>query len=314
MRRALSGLLVLALLPTARASEVAKLCQPAGWPVVELEAGDRAQNLDLIRSKIARSGSELALLYTEKSLSLKAHELAAEADRLNSRALPKSDAKELFLRYSTELSRKSDPDGFARALIETYFESVPAPLNKLPWFARLSDSAIASSSIGPGDLDEHSYFGAKMRLSRLENRRYSLEVLYSFGETMPYLLTLLSHELEHAHVYKERIDLYDKEKELAEFNLVDEAQATDFQLKTYLALVKRDPKLYCNWVYVSGLYDGLPVPLSWKMASTERSLRDGTLLKEYAARSPLASALLDKGQIRPDLRKRISGLKLQFID
>jgi hypothetical protein len=129
------------------------------------------------------------------------------------------------------------------------------------------------------------------------------------SETIPYLVGLLAHELQHASIFETQIELHEDDKRYNEAMILDEARAFKTQIGVYIEAIKKAPELFCNWTFPTSSYGNLLVPLSWSMASIEHELYSGELMDWYVTKGSYKDESYlrsDTGkQIRPDLKEKI---------
>jgi hypothetical protein len=204
-------------------------------------------------------------------------------------------------------------------LIASAEKLLPKELSRISWFLGLREPWIDSTSIHPEAHNETGEInGAIMRgTTESGNQKERLEIIISNNESepIPYLIPLLVHELQHASSYRERYRLPKAEHLTA--LIIDEAKAYDLQMQAYIALVKRDPRLFCNWLYPTWAYGDLVVPLSWTMASMEAEMKSGTFLFNIATRGHYASelSLLNESHldVRSDIKAAVTAIKLRYV-
>jgi hypothetical protein len=130
------------------------------------------------------------------------------------------------------------------------------------------------------------------------------------------LITLLAHELVHAKSYRKKLPLKD-DKVFYPFLIVEEAQAFDHQLETFVELAKKNPNFYCNWAVNTWSYGDIVVPLSWVMNSMETEMRSGNYIYQYATEGNYKDKtyLLNssKTDLRPDIKDQIRKLNLRYV-
>lgn len=312
----LASIAFAALLPqTTQAGDVQTYCKHAGIRVLELKYRDRSANLSQMISTSPGAGTLADFLKRATTRS----DLVAAAAEGNRTHLPESPEKQLFLKYSTRSQKLNDPGGYRNALIASAEKLLPKKLSRINWFLGLREPWVDSTSIRPAIANETGEInGAIMRgTTKLSNQKEHLEIIISNNESepIPYLIPLLVHELQHASSYRDRYRLPKAEHLTA--LIIDEAKAYDLQMQAYIALVKRDPRLFCNWLYPTWAYGDLVIPLSWTMASMETEMKSGTFLFNIATRGHYASepSLLNERQadVRPDIKSAVTALKLRYV-
>ena len=308
-------------------SDVAAVCAPAGRPVgeiIEMKYHDREENLRRIHGH--QFGQSKVSVYLKGFYAAhpagEIETLQVAADNGNQSLIPKSALKERALKYSTEKQKLENPAGYRQAVIDSFNELMPPQLNFLNWFLDLNDPAISSTSFDPADRSRIGEFYGAMSSIRPDEKltgKKTIRIIFSnnASESLPYMLPLIAHELQHARTqFADRATVKDPKSAYAD-SLVDEALAFDVQMQAYLALAKKDPQTFCDWLYVSWSYGDLMIPLSWTMASMEREMASGHYIYDYARRGTYANEryLLseDGNALRPDLQKRITDMKLRFI-
>ncbi len=303
----------------AWSGEVSLACAKAKFPVLELAERERSENLKRIKNFAAGKAS---LSFYSKFFSqtekypAKYESFANEANRM---LFAKEDVPSAFSKYASEQSRKRDPKGYAEELKKLILKMNPK--SRLEWFFKLKDSRLNSVSFAPArDKETGEVYGAVAQVERTSNPKlYDLKIIFSnnSSEPLPYLIPLIEHELVHVQSYEKVIELYDQEDQLSEFLIVDEARAYEEQMKTYLALARKYPSLFCDWLYVSWSSGDIPIPLSWFMASLETWLGSGAFIYQYAKEGTykkypnLLNA--DKSDLRKDLKEQIRKMNLTFV-
>ena len=187
-------------------------------------------------------------------------------------------------------------------------------------YLNLKDPQLLSTRISPASGEEmNDVYGAIARLHPTESGKFTSQIVFSNNESepVPYLLSLIVHELHHAATYKDRIKIYSDTQESFVYGIIDEAIAFDIQIATYLELAKKNPNLFCNWLYVTWAYGDIPIPLAWTMASMEKELGGGRYIYNYAKMGTYKDArfLLNASgdDLRPGIKARIKALKLKFV-
>lgn len=216
--------------------------------------------------------------------------------------------------------RKNDPLGYRATVIELVNALVPKEFNKLDCFLSLKDNSVSSISFKPADGEEFDdVYGAFVRILPSINSKYEIRLIFSNNESepLPYLIPLIIHELQHVLSFKDKILMFNDEKKSVEYGFVEEARAFDVQMQTYLAVARKEPELFCNWLYETWSYAEIPVPLSWTMASMEKELLSGKYMVGYAKMSIYKHApyLLNQPgtDLRADIRERIQKLNLKYV-
>jgi hypothetical protein len=306
----------------ANAGVVKNICEKQpGFGVISLKYREADGN----RSKIIKiNSSKSPLLKYVKEVTgqgqLDETSLAKKSQEGNEKFIPGSKYKDLFLKYSTSESKLKDPEGYRASLVQSIKEILPGQYEKLSWFLNLRDKRLSASGFRPASKSEiNEVYGAVARLTPSTLGKFSLEIIFSNNdsEALPYLIPLIAHELQHASNYGKQIELYEKKKELAEFAFLDEAVAFNIQLQTYVELAKKNPEIFCNWLYPSWSYGDLVIPLSWSMNAMEEEFTAGAYLPRYAMQGSYKDhpELLNdaKTDLRSDLKAKIKKMNLRFV-
>ncbi len=299
--------------------EVRSICEKTGVKVFDLKAHDQIANRAIVQKLDPGSNAILKYLKevnAKKSELKKLEELASAG---NEKLAPDSKWKTSFTRFANEKPRQVAKDAYRALVISAINEFVPKSLNRLDWFLNLKESWVDSTALRPAaDTQIGDIYGAIMRGRPTEDGRHTLEIIFSNNSSEPivYLVPLIIHELQHAASYHERIRITDQRSRMVA-DFVDEAIAYDLQMQAYVAVAKRNPELFCNWLYPTWLYGELVIPLSWSMSSMETDLHSGKFLYEYAkvgsygAEEYLLNA--DGSDLRADIKAKISALKLKYL-
>ncbi len=308
---------------TNATGDVKTACRGAKLGVLELRERDRISNVGIIKSqKFGGSKFALALrdFYSRKVIPENESDLIQFAGEVNKSHIPESNLKRSSLKYFSQKSKVEDPKGYRQELIDRFNEVVPDRFNKMQWLLNLKDPVLLPPTIGPAFRDEiQNFYGAKARLSRALNGKFSLEVVFSnhASESLPSLIPLIAHELHHASMYKTRIALLEDEELYTEFLLIDEAVANDLQMQVYVELAKKYPEIFCDWIYVSWRFGEIPIPLSWAMASFEKEMRSGKTILWYATNGGFKNhknLLNGSGAaLRKDIQEKITSLRLRYV-
>ncbi len=304
----------------ALASEVKTACSKSGIPILTLKYRDTIKNKETISN--ARLGdSAFAKFLKNQTLIDHPNENSKDlaASEAVKRFVPDSSLRNSFLRYASHESKMADPAGYIKTLLTAFDQLVPDDLNRRPWFMALKNSRIVSTEIRAAKAHETGdIYGAILTYDDLTAGKFNLRILVSnnSSENLPYLLTLMVHELQHAWTFLER-QTSSSEKAKIALTLVDEAKAFDLQMQAYIELAKKRPEIFCNWTYVSWAYGDLIVPLSWVMASMEEEMKSGNFIADYAKQGSYASHefLLneDRNGLNKDVQKAITNLKLKYV-
>ncbi len=310
-------------IPTlSMAGEVEKICKEK-IPVLELAFRQGPSNFAKIKSaNFGQSpvGKFLANLYKTKVYPPTETTMVDSVYHANEKLIPHSDLKTKFLKYSTSAQRLKDPTGYRETVIASIKSLIPESRSKLQWYLNLKDPLLVSTQITPASgMEMSDVYCAVARLNKETNNRFVSQIVFSNNdsEPIPYLLPLIVHELQHSSTYKDRIKIYDNESASFAYGIVDEAVAFDIQIATYLELAKKNPEIFCNWLYVTWSYGDIPVPLSWTMASMEKELGGGRYIYNYAKMGSYKNApyLLNASgdDLREDIKRRITALNLKFV-
>lgn len=301
------------------AGDVERACQTPQFKVLALQPRDVKANLQVIKK--AELGSSALLRDLAGRLRGKPPGGAAGrlklVSELNSKYIRASEAKSGFLKFQSEASRLKDPAGYMNAVIENLHRFLPEQERELDDFLTTEDPRVSSFMLRPaGKNEEMSTVGAATMVSPDDRGKTSVEIVISNNEseTIPYLLTLIVHELEHAKNYKTKLDLRsDSESTLKSF--LEEPVAYEKQMEAYVALARADRDLFCNWIYSSWYLGDLPVPLSWTMATMEKELRSGRFLFWYAKNVYKNNDLLtsNREDLKPEIRAKIRKLNLKYV-
>ena len=147
--------------------------------------------------------------------------------------------------------------------------------------------------------------------------KWRVEIVFSNNESesIPYLMTLIVHEFQHALAYKDHLSIKGDE-EAARSWIVEEAKAYDAQMRAYIALASKNPDLFCNWLYPTWTYGDLLVPLGWSMHSMEAAMHSGTFLYGQARNGPYDEGYIlnpEGTALRSDIQGMISSLGLKYV-
>lgn len=313
-------ILLSACVVRASSGDVRMICEKTGLKVLELQYRDRAANLKKISSEpFEKSPSGLFLKASNLLKDVSPTVLEKAAYEGNKKFLAESRFKTIFMGFTTEKQKLEAAKSYRDAVLSAIEEFVPKEMNSVNWFLKLKEPWVESTTIRPAvGRETGEMYGAVMRGRETLNGKSELEIVFSnnVSESIPYLVPLIIHELQHAKSYRQKINLKDRESEAA-FLIVDEAKAFDTQMKTYLAIAKKNPELFCNWMYVTWSYGDILVPLSWTMASMEKEMKSGKFIYDYARQGNYKSEtyLLNKdgSDLRADIKEKISALKLDYV-
>lgn len=313
------GFFSLFLAPASSHAGVVDSCKSSGTAVLELKSRDRGFNIEQIKKADLKSEFGAFVRNAAVQFKDKADEdlLQARADEGNLKFASASLLKDLSIKFSTKKKKTADPKGYITAI-----KDLMAQYNvskDLDWFLDVRDPLISHTALRPTGKDElGDSYGAILRVRPDGKGAYKIEVVVSndASESLPYLMTLVSHELVHARSFYPRLKMK-TEQEHTEFLFVDEARAYDRQISTYLSLVKQDPKTFCNWLVASWSMGDIVVPLSWVIASMEARLKSGEFMIEYAKegvyRDKPYLLTADKKDLSPQIKAKIKALKLPFV-
>jgi hypothetical protein len=304
-------------------NEVRSICENAGTNVVFLNFRDGKSNIEIIRNGLRRTGqlsNYLADVYSKDAIA-DSSKLLSIADIGNRKYISESFLKQISLKFSTESQKKADPDGYRAAVKDAFNKYVPREDSNLGWFLNLKGSKnVSGIYFGPADKNRIDVvYGAETKCSSWKNSKREIDLVFANNESepIPYLISLIAHELQHAKQCISPSKFAENSNEAWEQNLINEAPAFNVQLKVYIAMARKNPEIFCNWLYVSWSYGNLVIPMSWMMATLERDLENGKELFLYAKMGRLKdkSFLLNKAQtdLREDLKKRITDLKLRYV-
>lgn len=320
MLRFVSVFVFLALACPTLASDVDLACRKSGLPVLTLTYRDAEKNRQTILKSNLGKSAYAKFLRNQFSASDRndTDKILIAADAVK-RLLPESEWKSSFLKYSSREGKVNDPAGYIRTLQRAVQLLVPKKLNKLDWFLGLKNSQVESTLIRPAnESDLKEMYGAKLTHRQSLTGKFELQIVVSnnASESLPYLVPLIVHELQHAWTFLERQGELSDENRLA-LAIVDEAKAFDLQMQAYIELANAQPEIFCNWIYVSWSYGDLIVPLSWVMASMELEMRSGKFIEDYAKQGVYGSHKFlfnpSDGRLRSDIQKSISNLKLKYV-
>ncbi|MEZ0391292.1 MAG: hypothetical protein ACAH59_03690 [Pseudobdellovibrionaceae bacterium] len=293
-----------------------------GLKVINLAYRDRKANLDKIRNSNLGSSSIAKYLkdYYKKNKSIETKLDFAEVIKSNEQFLPNSKYKTAFQKYATTEQKLKDPAGYRDSFIEAANELLPKELNQIRWLSDLHNPLISSTAIRPARATETSdIYGAVTSIMPSGKGKYRMEIIFSNreSESVPYLIPLLVHELQHASQFEESIRLRENKRRYFEFLLVDEARGNDLQMQAYVELIKKEPQLFCNWLMASWYYGEIMIPLSWRMSSMEDEMASGKFMVNYAMTGIYKAEeyLLNdkKTALQSNLREEIKKLKLHYI-
>ena len=305
------------------AGEVSEACGKTGIPVIELEFRQGQDNF--VKIKNANLGNMpaakyLKAFYQDKKYPQPEDEIVKYTYIGNEKFLQESDLKKSFMSYNSSEQRVGNPVGYKTTVLDIFNKLVPAEFNKVNWFLTLKDDQIISTEIKPatpGNMQDD--YGAIAKTIPVTQSLFKLEIVFSnnASEPIPYLIPLIAHELKHQLEFKDTIANYYNLQKYVELGIVDEARAFDIQMKVYLALARQQPELFCNWLYVTWAYGEIPVPLSWTMASMEKSMKSGHYIYDYTKSLTYKnySFLLNntKTDLRDDLKNKIKNMNLKFV-
>lgn len=242
------------------------------------------------------------------------------ADSTNSQFLPDDKWKKRFLKFSSQKQKIENPKDYIGTITEAFKELVPSELSTLAQFLNMKEASLDATNLRTTSGSEmETIYGASTQLVQQPNGKFKLEILVSNfeSEPIPYLLPLIGHELVHAIGFPNKNKLKPDSEEFWEYLAVEEAVAFDAQMKIFTALARRNPKIFCDWLYVSYSYGDLLVPLSWTMASMEDKLRDGTYIFEYLKLGVFKDKTFLFNPTRTDLSKKIRdkirSLNLEYV-
>jgi len=315
--------LILVLPQIAISGMVNDICSKSDVPVINLEYRNRSKNIIKIHKNI--KGNHLVSIflkdfYNQKSIPNDEDKLVQIAKEAVSKNLKNSSLKKLFVKYAMKKDKLKDKKGFKKALIDSIKITSPITSKKLNEYRKLSNNLVKHTYFGPREYSNNTDYGATFSMSEdPTDGKLSLFLYYSFhnSEAIPNLIPLIAHELVHFESYKKKNKIRGNLVKTMEFNIVDEAKAFNEQIKIYIDLIKKEPDLFCNYLYVSWAYGNLIIPVSWHMSSMENALRNGEFIDSYAKTSSYKNHkfLLDKStkKLRSDLRDKINEHKLQFV-
>ena len=100
--------------------------------------------------------------------------------------------------------------------------------------------------------------------------------------------------------------------------LLNEAKAYDKQIIYFLDAAKRNPELFCNWLYPTSTYGEIVVPLSWTMNAMEKAAREGRLIVRqlsYPIYSKYRKYFLRENEekLTDELQSEVDDLKLKYV-
>ena len=309
-------------LTDGNAGEVSSVCGHAEVKVLDLQFRSGPSNFKIILgSNLGRTPLAEALhtYFSAQTYPIEMSVMQAFVRSTNLKFAEAGSLKELFAKYSTEGGRVNNPAEFRFALIDAVRNYVPAEFGSIDWLLQLKSSKIVRTGFRAPLQDElFEEFGAQTVFEKTGEGKYKLEVIYSTreSETVPYLMTLIAHELVHAKSFEEKIKIMDDDRLYTEYLLVEEAKAFDLQLRLYIALAKRFP-IFCDWLSTGWRLGEIPAPLSWGMAEMERDLDSGRLLVEYTKLGTYKNHkfLLNKAgnDLSLEIKNKIKKLHLKFV-
>ena len=311
-------------LPGALAGDVQRACEKHGLPVVELRYRDRESNIERIRSADLGSSALAEFLrqhYSADDVSKHESEQVLLVNGQNEEFIVPSELKTLAMSYAGRRERLSDPDGYIRSVASFTWWAIPSARERLTDFFYHRPPDLLVSTIRPVEAQSLDFYGARAQLYRDQQSGKLVNLITvsnNPSESLPYLATLLVHELVHARRKLANAYLIDgPERALIEYAIVDEARAFDAQILAYLEGVGMNPELFCHWLYPSWSYGEIVVPLFWTMAAMESEAQSGSMIYNYARTPDYGSyryLLNDSGtHLRPDLQEQIDAIGLRYV-
>lgn len=305
----------------AEAKSVSAVCKSEGLPIPALQYRDQNGNLKKIRRlSLGKTSAAkyLKSIYSKPKLPHRESELIALANVGNRVIQPEADQKEAFLKFSSPDERTKFPTIYIDTVLAQARLLSPTMASRISNYFAFKDPRVKSSVIRAASGKETGFYGAQYTSVVGGDGKILRQIVLSnnASEPIPYLISLLAHEIGHAETFAQFLELDQESQKVWEARIVDEARAFDIQMKTYVELAQKRPGLFCNWLYVTWLYGDIIVPLSWTMSAMERELRSGAFIDRYAQSGQFEGKTFLLGtdqKLRPDLRKRIAHLHLEFV-
>ena len=306
-------------------NEIDKLCSKTGVPVLKLKYRDRNSNINKVRKFKFADGKVNAFLkkyYSQKEISINEPAQVALSNKMNKMFQKKSEAVQIALKWASRDARIKEPQKYISNLIKFIKLTIPSLGKEVDSYLDYKNKDLLRSEIIPAPKDSNDFYGARGGSFTEGGAKYvrMVKVSNNPSESFTYLAPLVGHETIHAvdsFQDRRKLDRYNN-FQWAEWSLLNETKAYDYQYRYYIEAVKKNPNLFCNWLYPTWSYGELIVPLSWTMsAMLDEALKGKLIYKQLKLPlySPYSSFFLKgKGKSRfKQMLKQVKDSNYQYV-